>query len=310
MNPGTLQQRHQDYVLGPNQDSRLASIAAGQTITGIELPLDTDAPFVLRARAVRQQFTYTNPPTQNGLQCLKTRWTGPLKDYRQQQLVLESCSMAFFGQVGAWKPEFPNVSYPAGGVLTVDVFNSGANAITNLYLFFRGVKLYPWGSVPAYTYPKRFGGIAFNYQIPILNLGVSELRDNQTFTVKQDADFVLRAGQATPPFSLDGVRQFSEVFMQLMDFNKKPYSNDLMPLDILFGGGGFPAAYPVGPLATDVTPFGTGPGRPGLFYPEIYIPANHQLIYRLQRSDGVGTSNRAESFTVNLIGQKIFVQQP
>jgi len=306
MTPKGFQQRHFDYVLGPNQDSRLASVAAGATITDIELQLDTDAPFWLRSRAVR--ISYLGSSTQNMLQFLKTRWSGPLKDYRQQDFILEACSMAYFGQVGAWKPEFPNVHYPAGGVLSVDIKNTGNNPLTNLTFFFRGVKLYPWGTVPAYTYPKAFKSIAFNYQIPVLNLDVLEYRPDQVFTVKQDADFVLRGGQATPPFLIDsGTRAFSEVFIQLMDFNKKPYSNDFMPLDVIFGGGGFPAAFPVGPTPAFVPPFGTGPGMPGLFYPEIYLPANHQLIYALQRSDDASESaNQPESFTINLIGQKVF----
>ena len=42
-----LIERHQDYVLGPNQDKRLASVAAGQALE-LSLYLDTDAPFALR----------------------------------------------------------------------------------------------------------------------------------------------------------------------------------------------------------------------------------------------------------------------
>jgi hypothetical protein len=200
MTSSGLQERHHDYVLGPNQDSRLASVAAGATLTDLELQLDTDAPFSLRSRCARQKFTTGgNFPTQNGLQYLKTRWSGPLKDYRQQQFISEACSGAYFGQCGIWKPEYPETHYPAGGVLTVDIYNAGSEPITNLYLIFRGVKLFPWGSVPAYEYPQKFAGIGnFNYQIQVLNLGVSEFRDNQIFTVKQDADFVLRGGQATP----------------------------------------------------------------------------------------------------------------
>jgi hypothetical protein len=314
MTPGTLQQRHFDYVLGPNQDARLASVAAGATVTDINLKLDTDAPFLLRGRAVRQAYNTFNL-MQDTLPFLKMRWTGPQKDYRQQAYVPVAAEMAYFGQVGNFKPEFQNIHYPAGGVLTVDLQNMGANPITNLMMFFRGVKLYPWGAVPAYKYPPKFAGLPFNYQIAVEGLDVTEYRPDQVFTVKQDADFVLRGGQATAPFiNQAGTVVFAEVFMQLMDFNKKPYSNDFVPLDVLFGAGGFPTVYPVGAPGNlvDVTPFGTGPGSPGLFYPEIYVPANHQLIYALQRNDTTsppgGGSNAPVSFTINLIGQKVFAQ--
>lgn len=304
-----LQQRHFDYVIGPNQDSRLASVAAGATLESINLALDTDAPFVLRQRAVRIAYVVANPPTQQGLQFLKMKYTGPMNDFKQQKEVNVASEMAYFGQVGAFKPEYPNVQYPAGGVLTVQLANTGASALTNVYLFFRGVKLYPWGTVPAYSYPKNFKGLGnFSYPQAVTALDVTEYRDNQIFTVKPDADFVLRGGQATAPFNVGGTRQFSEVFMMLRDWNNKPYSNDFIPLDILFGSGGWPASYPIGPTPTYITPFGAGPGLMGLFYPEIYVPANHQLTYVLKRSDGVSGTNQAESFTINLIGQKVYPQ--
>ena len=306
MTPG-LQERHFDYVLGPNQDSRLASVAPGAVITEILLQLDPDAPFILRGRAVRQQ--YTTSLNQNGLQFLKTRWTGPNTDFRQQDYVLESLQMANFGQMGNPKPIYPNIAYPANGVLRLDLVNSGASTLTNLRFFFRGVKLFPFGAVQHYTYPKRFSGLPFNYQIPVTSLGVSERRDYQLFTVSQDADFVLRGGLATAPFltGIDVPEQFSEVFIQLMDSDRKPFSNDFIPLDVLFGAGNFPAVIPVGPTPNFIKPFGPGPAKPGLFYPEIYVSANHQLIYNLLRADSFNAT-AAQSFTINLIGQKVFAQ--
>ncbi len=63
---------------------------------------------------------------------------------------------------------------------------------------------------------------------------------------------------------------------------------------------------PVGPVPSLVAPWATGPGNPGLFYPEIYVPKNHQLIYDLRRADGAVGANVAETFTFNLIGSKVF----
>ena len=300
----TLQQRHFDYVLGPNQDSRLASVAAGQTITGIALQLDADAPFVLRSRAMRQ--SYSAALTQNGLQFLRTRWAGPTVDYRSQDFLLASLEMANFGQVGNPKPISPEVTYPANGILTVDIQNTGASAITNLTMVWRGVKLFPAGVVPAYEYPARFAGLSFCYPISIAALGVSEIRNNQLFTVKQDADFVIRGAQATAPRQSEGPRSLGELFFRLLDHNKKPYSNDYVPFDIFFGAGSWPATIPMGVTPSFRSPFGTGPFQPGLVYPEIYIPANHQFWYDVKRSDGAVGTNQNEDVYINLIGQKVF----
>ncbi len=137
----TFQERHHDYVLGPNQDARLANVAAGAVIEKVTLTLDTDAPFVLRSRALRQK--YTAALRQNGLQFVATRWTGPNRDYRQQDFVLESLQMANFGQCGNPGPVCPSITYPAAGNILIDVYNTGSAAITNLTFYFRGVKLFP-----------------------------------------------------------------------------------------------------------------------------------------------------------------------
>src|SRR5271170_8061843 len=98
------QERHQDYVLGPNQDSRLASVAAGAVITGVTLRLDHDAPFVLRGRAYRVQYDTLTSRTQQNLNGLAVRYAGPLRDYRQQSFIPQNLVMPYGGQGGAWKP--------------------------------------------------------------------------------------------------------------------------------------------------------------------------------------------------------------
>lgn len=298
-----FQERHHDYVLGPNQDARLASLAAGALIKGIKLTLDSDAPFVLRSRAVRQ--TYTSTITQEGLQFLKARWAGPTTDYRQQALIPQTVEMVNYGQYGNPKPVFPNVVFPASGVITLDVENTGSAAIEGLTFYWRGVKLYPWGSVPGYTYPDRMAGLAYWYKQEVFDLGVSELRENIIFTVQPDADFVMRGGLCTAPFSTGG-RTFAEVFIKLKDFSKKPFSNDFVHLNVLFGSGGFPSSIPIGTTPSLIAPFGTGPSQPGLFYPEIYVPKDNQLLFDLQRSDGAVGSNEPEDFNITWVGGKVF----
>ena len=302
-----LQQRFFCYVLGPNQDARLSSVAAGATIDELKLNTDSDAPFVMTGRAV--SCAYTSSLNQVALAGLQTRWAGPAKDYRGE-LLLESLAMAYYGQGGNPKPIAPPPTYPAASPILVDCRNVGAGSITNLTYYFFGYKLYPWGSVVGYSYPQKprqSQTQTFAYPVLVSSLGVSEYRPGQIFSVKDDADFVIRAGQGPTIFSTGG-RTFAEVGIILRDFDKKPYMNDFVRLDVLWGNGATPAVMPVGPTPSFVAPFGTGPSQPGLFYPEIYVPANHQLRFDLQRSDGSGGSNQAETFTFNLIGSKVFQQ--
>ncbi len=305
-----LQHRPFIYVLGPDQDSRLGSIAPGQSVEQVLLRTEDDAPFVLTGRSVRH--AYTSALTQANLVGLKTRWAGPTGDYRHQQFVLESLQMAYYGQFGNPKPIVPQITYPSRSVLMLDLINTGANTITNLSFYWHGYKIYPAGAVPAYTYPsrpERMASQTFSYPVPVVALApggaTPEYRYDQIFTVKPDADFVLRAGQGITISSVEG-RTLAEVSIRLKDNHKQPYSSDFVPFDILFGTGSFPAVVPIGPTPSFMSPFSTGPSQPGLFYPEIYIPANYQLLYDLKRADGSGGSNRAEDIVFNFIGSKVF----
>jgi hypothetical protein len=285
-------------------------VAAGAVVEEVLLQTDSDAPFMLTGRAVRH--AYSSALTQADLDGLKVKWTGPTRDFRQQSWCLESLAMAYYGAYGNPKPIVPGILYPARSVLMVNLKNSGSTTITNLSFYFRGFKLFPEGAVPAYTYPHAWPrdgvpikGQTFSYPVPVLALGVSETRLNQIWSCKGDADFVLRGGQGIV-ISSSGGRTLAEVAIILRDQHKNPYSNDYVPFDILFGTGAFPATVPVGPTPSFVTPFGTGPGQPGLFYAEIYVKKNHQLIYDLQRADGAGGSNQAEDFQFNFIGGKVW----
>jgi len=312
MTPG-LQPRHFDYVLGPAQDSRLATVAAGAVIQGLELRLRPDAPFQMRGRAVYCQFNDANNATQADLQFLKTRFAGPVGDYRSKEFVAESIQSAYFGQVGNPKPIWPPIDYPASGVIRLDIYNAGLTTIANLTFVFRGVEYYPPGTVQGYKYPPRFASEAIQYQLDLPNIAVVDALQNQIFKVRQDADFVLEAGQASDVTPGAGPGWPLNVYFQLMDFNRFPYSSDLVRWDVLFG------CVPSGPLdiganvyaaggGAFVPAYGAGPGAPGIFYPRIYIPANHTLMYNMSRDDSVLAGAVAKGYAVNFIGRKVFAR--
>jgi hypothetical protein len=306
-----FQERHQDYVLGPNQDSRLVSVAPGAVITGMTLQLDHDAPFALRARAYRVSYDTLDSRTQQGLNTLALRYAGPLRDYRQQSFIPQNLVMPYGGQGGAWRGLGHQIVYPAGGVIQLDLVNTGANALTNLTFYFRGVKLFPWGINPAYTYPPKCRMLPFVYPIGqistanpygmIQNLATAETRNVQIFTCQNDADFVLRYAQAGPSFAPFPL----EVFIQLLDENQKPFSNDFVHYETLFGPclGNFNCG------GTTIPAIGTGNALPSVFYPEIYVPRNHILYYNISRADsGYAGAETIPSFPINLVGSKVYGQ--
>jgi hypothetical protein len=297
MTPALIQ-RHHDYVLGPSQDARLASVTPGQTLS-VELTTDNDAPFMLRSRAMRVKYAspFTGVRTQPGLNHLLLRWTGPNRDYRAQHLVRQSLYGPYFGQLGNPIPVFPQVAYPRQSTITVDVSNDGSAELTNLTLYFRGVKLFAPGAIRSYDYPAKFGMLPFVYPQVVNNLPVTQLGPlRQIFRCKPDADFVFRAGQAGLPFNETPV---NEVFIQLKDEDEKPYSNAPVHIDVMFGNADIPASFIQQTVAT-------GPNSPGLIFPEIYIPKNHIIYYDVTRTDASYANAAAVNLPISFIGCKVF----
>lgn len=311
-----LIERHHDYVLGPNQDKRLASVAAGAAFS-LSMYIDTDAPFALRSRAMR--VSYDANRLQSYLNSLLLRWAGPDRNFFSQDLVRQSLLGPYFGQLGNPIPVYPQVVYPRGAEIRVDILNDGTHALTNLTLYFRGVKLFAPGAVKSYEYPANVGLLPYIYPqgrhsntdgtTLVRNVAVTQGPLRQTFACKSDADFVLRAGQAGLPFSsVLSANPVNEVFVTLLDEDEKPYSNDAVHIDVLFGNSAFPATYyPYGASgAVSVTPVGTGPNSPGLFYPEIYVPKNHLMYMDVSRADVAYAGAVAVDLPIQFIGQKVF----
>jgi hypothetical protein len=309
--PSDFQERHQDYVIDQTLDARLHDVAPGQLVSGIELHLETDAPFLLRGRAYRVQYDTLASQTQVGIQNLALRFAGPDLNFFSDILVPQNLEMPYGGQSGAWKPVSPQVLYPAGSVLTVDILNTGPTHLNNLVLYWRGVKLYTPGQNPAYTYPKKMKAIPFSYPIApittgnpfgmIQNLLATEQRLRQPFNCLNDADFVLRYGQAGRFFAPFGL----EVFMTLRDENEKAFSNLPVHVEVLFGPS--QGNYQTG--GATIPAIGTGNALPSVFYPEIYIPASHQLWYDIIRADGgFAGSATIPNYPVTLTGSKVYPQ--
>lgn len=322
------QQRDHIYVLGPpllptaapvpqlpNETPALASLAPGQQVLGIPVTLDKDAPFVMRRRALRVRYdpsAVVPAHAETGINQLMVRFTGHDLHYLQQSPVPQNLDGAFFGQFGAWKPIYPGAAYPAGGSFLVDIVNNGTLTLTNVTLYFRGVKLYPWGVRPDYRYPKRMSSLPYAYpinQVSIANpygviqsLAVSELRMNQIFQVRDDADFPIRAMATGPVSQLTTY----EIFLQLRDFDHKPYSTGWVHADIYGGQSSDPLAieFPIG--TTTITALGTGASLPNLFYPEIYVPKNQILWYDILRQDTPFPNAVSQDYPITMIGAKVF----
>lgn len=299
-------ERHQDYIL------QIASLAPGQSLAGNGvLPLDLDAPFLCRGVGL-----HIAPPTatraQTDLLSCNFRFKNQAgADLSQIPVPVPQYFNSALGQGGLYRPVWPQQPYPPGGVIQVDFTNNSADTLTNLQIIFRGVKLFSDGAIPNPTYPARMRGLEFTYQSgkgtpddPAIVLNPTDAIFQRIFAVNGDADFVIRAGQAGTwsnggPYSRFG---YTELYIQLMDANLKPYSNLPIHIDWLFGNAG-------NTLLPGGTPLVLGNSAPGLIVPEIYMPKNAAMFFALFRQDApyVGVTDELPiRLSIAWIGSKVY----
>jgi len=196
---------------------------------------------------------------------------------------------------------YPELVYPVGSQIVVDVGNATGETITNARLLFRGSKLYRDGVVNAPTYPAKMSVLPGCYPVVVTGIGLASsatapfiLRD-VPLNIFQDADFVYRYGVADP-FTL-GVEggvvpppgggpsftpaTYGEIYVLIKDESRKPYSNEPIHINDLFGQG-MPTAG-----GDDSS---SGPNFPCLITPEIYLERQHALYLDIFRYDTTGVT--------------------
>lgn len=271
-------ERHHDYQLN------IATLPAGG-LANVELQLDSDAAFA--ARQVKQRFT-PGAPTGGW----SYRFRAPSGGYESNIHRFDTFGR---GTLTRGNPLYPQMIYPANGSIVVDVRNVTGVQQTNVKLLFRGSKLYPDGSMPAATYPAVCSILpqVLPVQISAIPINTGSGILNNQINAQIDWDFALRYASAEPFLSTGGNGTYDQLYVQLKDQTQKPYSNVPIHIDDLFGSQSSTAT---GSVITN-------PFWPGLFTPEIYVPANGILYFDIFRSD-TGGGNVTMQFSFG--GAKVY----
>jgi hypothetical protein len=277
-------ERHQDYI------TPLVTVPPGGVLQ-VPLQLDTDAPFALRLVRSRgiglNGWRFTNPRQAYQSNYLRTDWIVPVQP--------DTIAYPSRGSV-----IYPEMVYAPGSTILYDIGNATDSPITG-QLLFRGSKLYKDGSLWVPTYPERMSPFPAIYQVVVPSVGLTSTILNNQLQIKNDADFVFMCGACdpftlTPDASADAF-QFSNVYVQLRDEQKKAYSNAPIHVNDLFGQG-LPVPFQTGSNDDDQVLF-----TPGLMTPEIYLPARHNFYFDVYRSD---TSGASVDLYFRFIGLKVF----
>jgi len=161
-------------------------------------------------------------------------------------------------------PVYPNVVFPPGSVLTVDLIGlpSAVVAPQGFVLIFVGTKIFNEGEIWAPRYPAKFRALSYLDNL-FVQFSLAQLPVLDIPFIAEEADFVWQAGSyvdipagVAPPTTIN---QFADLGIQVRDFAGKSYSNGYVPVPLLF-------------------PF-LGSENPGFLYPEIYIPRHEMLFF-------------------------------
>jgi hypothetical protein len=182
---------------------------------------------------------------------------------------------------GQWAPVFPNMILPISSTVEIQIVNISGQEIEDLRIVFTGTKLYAPGAVWAPEQPARYTWRPYTYSIPLILPAVSTLTD-VIFRVRTDADFCWQSSQFND--GLGGLT--NDVGLRIRDASGKAYMNDYIWVGQLCGVN-----------------FGE---RPGLLYPDFYIPRNQVMSLDVQRNDVGGTD--APNASLLLKGYKVYPQ--
>lgn len=280
----TFFDRHQDNVL--DVGGTFGTIAAGKKVFGLQLQLDPDAPFGLRALAVRMNWTVADG--QSDLQYLWFRMKRANSDLMSTDFMPFLYWMRAFGQGGNPGPIWPHELYPPSSVIEVDLWNNNSSAVdlAGVQLVFRGCRRYrekpsqypqTIAKMSPYTRSLKVTGVGITPTTggDIRNVSILPSLTNQGFI---STDFVLRhlTGGAVFVPVFGSYFQPRNVFITLKDGDGKPYSNAPVDINILM-------QQPLGGSINNALQF--GPWHPGLVYGEIYVPQGQSLLMDILRSD-------------------------
>jgi hypothetical protein len=260
---------HYDYLL------RAGAISNGQTIE-TELPLTPlGTPFCLRAIG---GYNVAAGPVVSQLSGVFLEFdNGGVNQWLQTQEIGLSGNWPSGGFNALYEPVWQQVVYPNNSAITVRIRNSSGGDLADVRIVFRGTRLFYRDRITVFPYPDCFNYLPFERGITI-PLSANTTTANiplQAF----NGDLVIRGATLEQDVSVAG--SIPDLEVALKDQYGQGYSNDFIHYRWLFSQ--------------------QSAQRPGIFYPEIYIPKDRQLLIDAQQNSA--TSPQVQ---LNFIGQRVY----
>ncbi len=271
---------HYDYLL------RAGALADGATSKVLDLQIQPGSPFCLRAIG-----GYDVEQDERAGPAVSPLTGGFIEftDSQDQWLATHEIGISGDWPTGGlntlYEPVYQQIVYGPASVISVRLTNSSGADWADPRIVFRGTHLYYKDRIYAPTYPKCY--TAFPYEFPV-TFNITPSGANQTFrdlplSIAANApkgvtgaDFVFRGGVLS---LVSG--SMADLEFTIRDQAGRPYSNDYIHHNWLF--------------STNLAE------RPGIFYPEIYLPKDRILLFDLFQGE-----NAAFNVQLSAMGVRVF----
>ncbi len=262
---------HYDYVLD------CGAIGDGDPPLLIDLPLIPGSPFCLRGIGGYKTSAESGAVSQ--LTGGFLQWTNANDQWLQTNRIGIRGDWPSGGLDALYEPVYNQVIYPSNSVLSVRLENLSGADWDNAKIIFRGTNLYYKDRIYSPEYPRCYNSLPYEKSLDITTIASGTTRDIPLNA--QGADFVMRGAVLEQDTSVAG--SIANLAFQITDQYGHPYSSDFIHYNWLFSSG----------LAQ----------RPGIFYPEIYLPKDRLLLFNVQQNLA-----SAPKVNLSLIGERIFVK--
>lgn len=238
---------HYDYLL------RLGAISNGQSVA-TELQIAPGAPFCWRGIGGYhvEAGPVVSPLTGGFIAVSDSR-----DAYLMNQTIGISGDWPTGGQNALYEPVYQQVVFGPNSVMQVTLTNNSGGDWADARLVFRGTKLFYRDRLEVKSYPRCY--TAFPYEQSLnFSIAANATLPDQPLQVT-GTDFVFRG--AAIEVNATGGSSMADLEFRIKDQEGRPYSSDFIHHNWLF-----PTAFSQ---------------RPGVFYPEIYLPKDRILLFDL-----------------------------
>ncbi len=261
--------RHYDYQV------RMGAISNGATSKIMELPIQLGAPFCLRG------VGGYNVAAGSFATAALTGGFIEFTDSQDQWLATEEIGISADWPGGGldaqYEPVYQQIVYGPESVIQVRLKNSSGADWADPRIVFRGSQLFFKDRMYAPSYPACYNAFPYSFPVEVARTPTAAGQSFRDIPLQVlGADYALRGAVLT---LISGA--IADLEVTLKDQAGRPYSNDFIHHNWLFSTA----------LAQ----------RPGIFYPEIYLPKDRILLMDLFQG-----ANAAFNVEISTMGVRVF----